>query len=126
MPYFCHQVRYTTDGWSRAQHNSQDRFEAVRRPIEQLGGSLRATFLTNGTFDVLAIAEFSEDVTAGTIAAAFAVGGDIATIDSTILLNAREAVALWAEGPAQPGSEIKSVTAVETLEHTMAAVAGGE
>jgi uncharacterized protein with GYD domain len=124
MPFFCHQVRYTTDGWNRAQHNTEDRFAAVRKPIEQLGGSLRATFLTRGSYDVLAITEFAGQVTPGMIGAAFAAGGDIATIDSMLLLNAREAVAMWATAPAQPAGELKSVTAVETLEQTMAAVAG--
>jgi uncharacterized protein with GYD domain len=95
MPFFCHQVRYTTDGWTRSLHNAQDRFEAVRAPIEKLGGALRATYFTNGPFDVLAISEFSQEISATAISIAFADGGAVATIDSTILLTATEAIAIW-------------------------------
>ena len=95
MPIFCHHVRYTTDGWSRSFQNDGDRFAAVRAPIEKLGGALRATYFTNGTFDVLAISEFPEDISSSQISIAFADGGAIATIDSTPLLTANEAASAW-------------------------------
>ena len=33
MPYFCHQVSYTTEAWSRLMSNPQDRIEAIRAPV---------------------------------------------------------------------------------------------
>ena len=95
MPFFCHQVSYTTDARKRLLHDSSDRLEAIRNPIEKLGGSLRATYFTNGTFDVLAISEFPEDISSSQISIAFADGGAIATIDSTPLLTANEAASAW-------------------------------
>jgi uncharacterized protein with GYD domain len=79
MPFFCHQVRYTTDGWTRSLHNAQDRFEAVRTPIEKLGGSLRATYFTSGPFDVLAISEFPEEISPNAISVASTWGKSAAT-----------------------------------------------
>jgi uncharacterized protein with GYD domain len=95
MPFFCHQVRYTTDGWTRLLHNPHDRFEAVRSPIEKLGGSIRATFFTTGGFDVLAISEFPHEMSPDAISIAFYDGGAVATIASTALLTAHEAIANW-------------------------------
>jgi uncharacterized protein with GYD domain len=100
MPFFCHQVRYTTDGWTRSLHNSQDRFEAVRTPIVKLGGSLRATYFTSGPFDVLAISEFPQEISPNAISVAFSDGGSVATIASTALLTATEAVSTWGKSGA--------------------------
>jgi len=41
MPYYCHQVTYTKEAWARLMENPQDRLDAVRAPIEKLGGSLQ-------------------------------------------------------------------------------------
>ena len=41
MPYYCHQVTYTKDAWAQLMENPQDRLEAVRAPIEKLGGQLQ-------------------------------------------------------------------------------------
>jgi uncharacterized protein with GYD domain len=115
MPTFCHHVRYTTDGWNRSLHNSKDRFEAVRAPIERLGGSLRATYFTNGPFDVLAISEFSKEISSSDISVAFADGGSVATIDSMPLLTANEAANTWGKAtnsvPQSP-SPLKFLTAI--------------
>jgi uncharacterized protein with GYD domain len=100
MPFFCHQVRYTTDGWTRSLHNAQDRFEAVRTPIERLGGSLRATYFTPGPFDVLAISEFPQEISPNAISVAFSDGGSVATIASTALLTATEAISNWGKADA--------------------------
>ncbi len=40
MPYFLHQVSYTPEALARLIANPQDRFEAVRAPIEKLGGKV--------------------------------------------------------------------------------------
>lgn len=117
MPTFCHHVRYTTDGWKRSRDNAADRFAALRAPIERLGGSLRASFFTNGSFDVLAISEFPEDISSADISAAFADGGAIATIDSVPLLSATEAVNTWsrfaAPSPRTSPSALLALAATE-------------
>ena len=92
MCYYCHQVSYTSEAWTRLMRNPDDRFEAIRGPIEHLGGQFRAAFFTTGNFDVLAITEFPNDVTPAMIAVAFADGGAVASILSTPLLTAGEMV----------------------------------
>jgi uncharacterized protein with GYD domain len=91
MPFFCHQVSYTTDARNRLLHDPQDRFEAIRTPIEKLGGTLRSSFFTLGAFDVLVISEFPEDVSPSAISVAFYQGGAIANIHTIPLLPLAEA-----------------------------------
>ena len=40
MPFFLHQVSYTPEALAKLIANPQDRFEAVRGPIEKLGGKI--------------------------------------------------------------------------------------
>jgi uncharacterized protein with GYD domain len=92
MPFYCHQVSYTKEAWARLMDNPQDRLEAVRAPIEKLGGSLQTSFFAFGEFDVLAITEMPDNISAAAIAIAFAAGGAVANIRTTPLLTASQAV----------------------------------
>jgi len=108
MPYFCHQVSYTKEAWSRLIQNPQDRLEAVRAPIEKLGGKIHASFFAFGDFDVLAITEMPDAISAAAISMAFAGGGAVSKINTTALLTAAEALeALRKAGT----SGYKSITA---------------
>src|ERR1700731_5248547 len=40
MPHYLSQVSYTPEAWARLVAHPQDRIEAVRGPIEKLGGGL--------------------------------------------------------------------------------------
>jgi uncharacterized protein with GYD domain len=92
MPYFCHQVTYTKECWAKLMENPQDRLEAVRAPIEKLGGMLQTSFFAFGDFDVLAITEMPDNISAAAIAIAFAAGGAVQNIQTTPLLTAAQAV----------------------------------
>jgi uncharacterized protein with GYD domain len=92
MSYFCHQVSYTKEAWARLMQNPQDRLEAVRAPIEKLGGKIHTSFFAFGQFDVLAITEFPDNISAAAIAIAFAAGGAVSNIQTIPLLTAAQAV----------------------------------
>lgn len=92
MPYFCHQVSYTKQAWARLIADPQDRLEIVRQPIEKLGGKLHTSFFAFGAFDVVAITEMPDNISAAAIAIAFAAGGAVASIQTTPLMTAAQAV----------------------------------
>src|SRR5574337_948317 len=92
MPFFCHQVSYTKEAWAKLMQNPQDRLEAVRAPIEKLGGKLHTSFFAFGPFDVIAITDMPDNITAAAIAIAFAAGGAVANIQTTPLMTAAQAV----------------------------------
>jgi uncharacterized protein with GYD domain len=95
MPYFCHQISYTTDAWNQLVRNPQTRFDPIRVPIENLGGTIHATFFTEGNYDLLVISEFPESVSASAIAVAFSIGGAVARIQTTPLLSTTQAIESW-------------------------------
>jgi uncharacterized protein with GYD domain len=92
MSFYCHQVSYTTDARNRLLHDPSDRYEAIRSPIEKLGGQLKSSFFTLGPFDVLVISEFPQDVSLSDIAVAFSQGGAIASIHTYPLLPLPDAL----------------------------------
>ena len=92
MSYFCHQVNYTKEAWAKLMENPQDRLEAVRAPIEKLGGRLHTSFFAFGSFDVLVITEMPDNIAAAAIAIAFAAGGAVQSIQTTPLMTSAQTV----------------------------------
>jgi len=102
MSFFCHQVSYTTDARHRLLHDPHDRIEAIRAPIEKLGGKLQSSFLTLGPFDVMVIAEYPDHISPAAISVAFSDGGAIASIHTIPLLPLTEARDLPSDSPRDP------------------------
>lgn len=92
MPHYCHQVSYTKEAWARLMADPQDRLDIVRIPIEKLGGKLHSAFFAFGPFDVIAITEMPDNISAAAIAIAFAAGGAVANIQTTPLMTAAQAI----------------------------------
>jgi uncharacterized protein with GYD domain len=90
MPRFLHQVSYTSEAMSRLISNPQDRFEAVRAPIEKLGGKIEHGYFAFGDYDAILITEMPDNVSAAAIALAFAAGGSLRNCTTTPLLTAAE------------------------------------
>jgi uncharacterized protein with GYD domain len=91
MPRFLHQLSYTPEAMAQLIANPQDRFEAVRAPIEKLGGRVEHGYFAFGEHDAVLITEMPDSVSAAAIALAFAAGGTLRNCTTTALLTAAEA-----------------------------------
>jgi uncharacterized protein with GYD domain len=92
MPYFLHQISYTQEALAKLIANPQDRFEAVRGPIEKLGGKIKDSYFAFGPSDVVLITEMPDSVSAAAIALAFGAGGACRTCQTTALMSNAEAM----------------------------------
>ena len=92
MPFFLHQVSYTSDALARLIANPHDRFEAVRSPIEKLGGKIKDSYFAFGEHDAILITEMPDNVSAAAIALAFAAGGALRNCQTTALMTNTEAL----------------------------------
>ena len=90
MAYFLVQVGYTPEAWSAMIANPQDRFDAVRGPIEKLGGRIWQSYFAFGEYDVVVITEMPDNVSAAAIALAFAAGGSVRNYKTTALMSNAE------------------------------------
>ena len=64
MPRYMIQASYSTQGITELVKNPQDRSEAVRPAIERLGGSLESFDFCFGDYDVVAIFQVPDNVSA--------------------------------------------------------------
>ena len=90
MPFFLSQASYTPEALARMIANPQDRFDAVRIPIERLGGRILQSYFAFGEYDVVAITEMPDNVSAAAMAVAFAAGGSLRNYKTTALLSNAE------------------------------------
>jgi uncharacterized protein with GYD domain len=92
MPHYLHQVAYSAEGWSAIVAQPQDRLAIVRSAIEKLGGKLVHGWFAFGDYDVVAITEMPDNVSAAALAIAFAGGGACKSVHTTPLMSQEEAL----------------------------------
>ncbi|HEV2306560.1 MAG TPA: GYD domain-containing protein [Candidatus Acidoferrales bacterium] len=92
MPHYLIQVAYNEQAWQALIKNPQDRIEAVRPAIENLGGKIKEGWFAFGDYDAVLITEMADNVTASAIAIAFAGGGACKSVRTTPLMSSAEAV----------------------------------
>jgi len=92
MASYLLQVSYTAEALAAMMKKPQNRGEAVRKPIEKLGGSIHGFWLSFGDYDVVAIIEMPDNVSAAAFALAAAGGGACKSVKTTPLLSAEDGV----------------------------------
>ena len=92
MPQYMHQVSYSTDGWKAIVARPQNRLDMVRSAIEKLGGKLIQGWFAFGEYDVIAITEMPNNVSAAALAIACAAGGECKSVQSVPLMSHEEAI----------------------------------
>ena len=92
MPHYLQQVASLTHRWEALIEKPQDRIEAVRPAIENLGGKIESAWFAFGDYDVVLIIQMPTNVDASAIAMAFAAGGACKGVKTTPLLSVAEGV----------------------------------
>ena len=92
MPFYLHQISYTPEALAKLIGNPQDRFEAVRGPIEKLGGKIKDSYFAFGPYDAVVITEMPDNAAAAAIALAFSAGGALRNCQTTTLMTTSEAL----------------------------------
>src|SRR5260370_1622172 len=90
MAFVRDQVSYAPEALARLIANPQDRFDAVRAPIEKLGGKVQNSYFAFGQYDAVLITEMPDNVSAAAIALAFAAGGSLRNCQTTALMSNAE------------------------------------
>jgi len=93
MPYFLVQASYGVSAVGAMVKNPLDRAAAIRRVLEKIGGKLHGMWLTFGDYDLLAIVEMPDAMTAASFSMAVGASGAMSSYRTTPLLTMDEAVA---------------------------------
>jgi uncharacterized protein with GYD domain len=92
MAHYLVQISYAADTWAALVRNPQDRAEAVRGAIENLGGKIEQIWLAFGDEDVVGILDMPDNIAAAAISIAFSAGGACKSVKTTPLLSFPEGI----------------------------------
>ena len=90
MAQYLLRISYTPETWAALVRKPQDRLEAVRGPIEKLGGKIERIWLSFGEDDVIGVLEMPDNVAAAAISITFSAGGACKSVKTTQLLSFQE------------------------------------
>ena len=92
MQSYLLQVAYTAEAWKALVKDPQNRIDKVRPVVEKLGGRMQHSWFAFGDYDIVAIMEMPDNVSAAAFSLAASAGGSIRTIKTTALLSMEEGV----------------------------------
>jgi len=90
MPAYLMRFSYTPETWARLIQNPEDRRDAARAYLEQVGGSLQGFWYGFGEYDGYVILEAPDNASAAGAVLAIAAGGALASVDTTVLMTVEE------------------------------------
>ena len=93
MALYLLQVAYTPEAWAAMAKKPQDRIEAVRPAIERLGGKVVSGYLAFGKYDLVAIMEMPNNISAAAFGIAVSAGGACSKVVTTPLMSTADGVA---------------------------------
>jgi uncharacterized protein with GYD domain len=99
MAYYLLQFAYTPQAWAALTRNPQNRLDAVRPVAERLGGRLVNKWFSFGDYDVVAILEIPDNVSAAAFSMAIASGGAVRSFKTTPLMTMDEGIEAMRRAP---------------------------
>ena len=91
MPCYLVQASYTAPAVGAMIKNPQDRAAVVAPMMEKMGGKLHGFWFTFGEYDIVAIVETPDAVSAAAISMAIGSSGAMSTYRTTPLMTSAEA-----------------------------------
>jgi uncharacterized protein with GYD domain len=92
MPQYLLQVAYTPEAWASLLKSPHNRLEAVRPAVEKLGGKFDTGWFCFGDYDLVAVLNMPDNVSAAAFSLAASAGGAVRAIKTTPLLSTDEGV----------------------------------
>jgi len=92
VPHYLVQVAYSPEAWGTMVKKRQDRMAALRAAVEKPGGRIEAGYLTFGDYDIVAIFEMPDNVSAAAFSLAVSASGSVKAFRTTPLLTTKEGV----------------------------------
>ena len=100
MPRYLLQAAYTPEAWAAQLKDPQNRVEIVSQLLHPLGGSFESAYLAFGEYDIVAIMDVPDNVTAAAVSMVVSAGGSVKAIKTTPLMTIDEAIQAMRKGAA--------------------------
>ena len=93
MPLYLVQASYSPQATAAMIKSPQDRAAAMRPVIKRMGGKLVGLWFAFGEFDVVAIVEAPDNISAAALSMAIGAKGSVSAFRTTPLVSTADAVA---------------------------------
>lgn len=90
MPLYLVKFSYTPEAWSRLIQSPEDRRVVARESLEAIGATLHNFWYGFGEHDGYAVIDAPDNVSIGAVAAAWAGGGALKSVETTVLMTVEE------------------------------------
>ena len=87
MPTYMVQATYTSTAWHKLVQRPENRMEALKPVIAQLGGQVLSWYYTFGDYDVVVIFEVPSNINAAATSMAIAGSGAVKDFKTTVLMS---------------------------------------
>jgi len=87
MAVYMIQASYTSGAWGKLVQRPENRLEALKPVVEQLGGQLLAWYYSFGEYDVMLLVDVPGNVNAAAASMAVAASGAVKEIKTTPLMS---------------------------------------
>lgn len=92
MALYLMRFSYTPETWSRLIQSPEDRRDAARAYIEQVGGALHGFWYAFGEYDAFALYEAPDNASMAGVVLAITAGGALASAETTVLMTVEETI----------------------------------
>ena len=93
MAHYLLQLSYSDAAWAAMIKRPQNRVEAVRKAVENLGGTIAGFWMSFGDHDIVGILEMPDNIGAAAFAMAIAAGGACHNVKTTPLITIEDGMA---------------------------------
>jgi uncharacterized protein with GYD domain len=90
MALYLMRFSYTPETWSKLIQNPEDRRDAARAYIEEVGGALHGFWYGFGEYDGYAIYEAPDNLSMAAVVLAISSGGALASVETTPQMSVEE------------------------------------
>jgi uncharacterized protein with GYD domain len=98
MALYLMRFSYTPETWSKLMQNPEDRRDAARSYIEEVGGALHGFWYGFGEYDAYAILEAPDNVSMASVVLAITAGGALSSVETTVLMSVEETLEALEKG----------------------------
>jgi uncharacterized protein with GYD domain len=97
MAVYLMRFSYTPETWAKLIANPEDRRNAARAYVEQVGGALHGFWYGFGEYDGYMIFEAPDNTSAAGAVLAISAGGALASVETTVLMTVEETLEVLAK-----------------------------
>jgi uncharacterized protein with GYD domain len=110
MSTFLMRFSYTPETWAALMEHPEDRSEAAREYVEELGGSMHGFWYGFGEYDGYMVFDAPDEIAAAGVVLAVTAGGALSSCETTALMTVEDTLKALEQGHAikyrKPGVEV--------------------